>query len=81
LADLSRTVYPHSGHPSAAGRAQDRVNPSKSVVLAVWTHMYFVVVVVLVDCFVVSILSPANRFLPHDAVFNAGVILFVVRRS
>jgi len=26
LADLQRTVYPHSGHPSAAGRAQDRVS-------------------------------------------------------
>jgi len=30
LADLQRTVYPHSGHPSAAGRAQDRVSsPAK----------------------------------------------------
>ena len=30
MADLQRTVYPHSGHPSAAGRAQDRVSsPAK----------------------------------------------------
>jgi len=30
LADLQRTIYPHSGHPSAAGRAQDRVSsPAK----------------------------------------------------
>jgi len=30
LADLQRTVYPHSGHPSTAGRAQDRVSsPAK----------------------------------------------------
>jgi len=30
LADLQQTVYPHSGHPSAEGRAQDRVNsPAK----------------------------------------------------
>jgi len=26
LADLQRTVYPHSGQPPAAGRAQDRVS-------------------------------------------------------
>jgi len=26
LTDLQRTVYPHSGYPSAAGRAQDRVS-------------------------------------------------------
>jgi len=26
LADLQRTVYLHSGHPSAEGRAQDRVS-------------------------------------------------------
>jgi len=30
LADLQRTVYLHSGHPSPAGRAQDRVSsPAK----------------------------------------------------
>jgi len=30
LADLQRTVYPHSGHPLAEGRAQDRVSsPAK----------------------------------------------------
>jgi len=30
LADLQRMVYPQSGHPSAAGRAQDRVSsPAK----------------------------------------------------
>jgi len=30
LADLQRTVYPHSGHPSCEGRAQDSVSsPSK----------------------------------------------------
>jgi len=30
LADLQRTVYPHSGHPSSEGRAQDRVSsPAK----------------------------------------------------
>jgi len=30
LADLQRTVYPHSGHPSAAGRAQHMVSsPAK----------------------------------------------------
>jgi len=30
LADLKRTVYPHSGHPLAEGRAQDRVSsPAK----------------------------------------------------
>ena len=30
LADLQRTVYPHSCHPSTAGRAQDRVSsPTK----------------------------------------------------
>jgi len=30
LADLQRTVYPHTGHPSAEGRAQDRVSsPTK----------------------------------------------------
>jgi len=30
LADIQRTVYPHSGQPSAAGRAQDRVSsPAK----------------------------------------------------
>jgi len=30
LADLQWTVYPHSGHPSAEGRAQDRVSsPAK----------------------------------------------------
>jgi len=30
LADLQRAVDPHSGHPSAAGRAQDRVSsPAK----------------------------------------------------
>jgi len=26
LADLQQTVYPHSGHPLAEGRAQDRVS-------------------------------------------------------
>jgi len=26
LADLQRTVYPHSGHPLAEGRVQDRVS-------------------------------------------------------
>jgi len=26
LADLQRTVYPHSGHPSSEGRAQDSVS-------------------------------------------------------
>jgi len=26
LADLQQTVYPHSGHPLAAGRAQDSVS-------------------------------------------------------
>jgi len=26
LADLQRTVYPHSGHPLAEGQAQDRVS-------------------------------------------------------
>jgi len=27
---VQRTVYPHSGHPSAAGRAQDKVSsPAK----------------------------------------------------
>jgi len=31
LVDLQRTVYPHNGHPSAAGRAQDRESsPVKS---------------------------------------------------
>ena len=30
MTDLQRTVYPHSGHPSAAGRAQDSVSsPTK----------------------------------------------------
>jgi len=30
LADLQRTVYPHSGHPSSEGRAQDSVSsPAK----------------------------------------------------
>jgi len=30
LADLQRTVYPHSGHPLAEGRAQDGVSsPAK----------------------------------------------------
>jgi len=30
LADLQRTVYPHSGHPSPEGRAQDSVSsPAK----------------------------------------------------
>jgi len=30
LADLQRTVYRHSGHPLAEGRAQDRVSsPAK----------------------------------------------------
>jgi len=30
MADLQRTVYPHSGHPLAEGRAQDRVSsPAK----------------------------------------------------
>jgi len=30
LADFQRTVYPHSGHPSAEGRAQDSVSsPAK----------------------------------------------------
>jgi len=30
LADLQRTVYPHSGHPLAEDRAQDRVSsPAK----------------------------------------------------
>jgi len=30
LADFQRTVYPHSDHPSAEGRAQDRVSsPAK----------------------------------------------------
>jgi len=30
LADLQRTVYPYSGHPSTAGRAQDSVSsPAK----------------------------------------------------
>jgi len=28
LADLQRTVYPHSGHPSSEGRAQDS-SPAK----------------------------------------------------
>jgi len=27
LADLQRTIYAHSGHPLAEGRAQDRVSP------------------------------------------------------
>jgi len=26
LAELQQTVYPHSGHPSAEGRAHDRVS-------------------------------------------------------
>jgi len=31
LTDLQRTVYPHSSHPSAEGRAQDRVSsPAKN---------------------------------------------------
>ena len=30
MADLQRTVYPHSGHPSSEGRAQDSVSsPAK----------------------------------------------------
>jgi len=30
LADHQRTVYPHSGHPSSEGRAQDSVSsPAK----------------------------------------------------
>jgi len=30
LADLQRTVYPHSGHPLAEGREQDKVSsPAK----------------------------------------------------
>jgi len=30
LADLQQTVYPHSGHPSSEGRAQDSVSsPAK----------------------------------------------------
>jgi len=34
LADLQWTVYPHSGHPSAEGRAQDRVSYCYSQLLA-----------------------------------------------
>jgi len=38
LADLQWTVYPHSGHPLAEGRAQDRVSsPAKDRMCCRWS--------------------------------------------
>ena len=39
MVDLQRTVYPHSGHPSAAGRAQDKVSSPDSANCAKCTKL------------------------------------------
>ena len=67
MADLHRTVYPHSSHPSSEGRAQDRVSsPARDRrsancamqpvgVVAVVVMVVVVVVVVIVVVVVVVV--------------------------
>jgi len=73
LANLQRTVYPHSGHPLAEGRAQDRVSsPSKdrrsancamqptATMLSVITPEAVMVAVWRIDSALVSTLGPVS---------------------
>jgi len=74
LADLQRTVYPHSGHPSAEGRAQDRVSSPASV----WLVGHLVVVAaaarVAVGSFATEIIS--SKDLWHWSFEARSVTLF-----
>jgi len=60
LADLQWTVYPHSGHPLAEGRAQDMVSsPAKDRRSAncAMQQLYVCSTVKLPDCFVSRVLK------------------------